>query len=52
MLETDIITKNKSNLINPIMIVVTNVINEIFEIIIEKITFVVNENGFFIKIKK
>jgi len=52
MIETDIITKNKSNLINPIMIVVTNVINEIFEIIIEKIIFVVNENGFFITIKK
>jgi hypothetical protein len=34
------------------MIVVTNVINEIFEIIIEKIIFVVNENGFFITIKK
>tara|TARA_B100000959_G_scaffold270974_1_gene318551 strand:- start:966 stop:1124 length:159 start_codon:yes stop_codon:yes gene_type:complete len=52
MIETDITTKNKSNIVNPIIIVVTNVINEIFEIKIEKITFVLNEITFFVIIKK
>jgi hypothetical protein len=52
MIETDTTTKNKSNFTNPIIIVVTNVIIEIFEIKILKITFVVVENDFFITIKK
>jgi|TARA_B100001079_G_scaffold112288_1_gene96603 hypothetical protein len=52
MIETDTITKNKSNFTNPIIIVVINVIIEIFEIKIVKITFVVIENDFFIAIKK
>ena len=52
MIETDITTKNKSNIINPIIIVVTNVINEICEIKIVIIVFEVNEKAFFIIIKK
>ena len=52
MIETDIITKNKSNLINPIITVVTNVINEICEIKIVIIVFEVNKKTFFIIIKK
>ncbi len=52
MIETDIKTKNKSNFINPIIIVVTNVIIEIFEIKNVRISFVIVKNDFFTTIKK
>jgi len=48
-IETEIKTKNKSNFINPIIIVITNVNIEIFEIKILKITLSIFENEFFIK---